>query len=386
MKVTNDAVVFPDLLLPEERKALDGLFESDATLAAADREWQQVRSALRCHYESCLPDRNLFVAYALREGGYSEALSDGEARILEQAAPAIAQLIREHPGLGDAVRRIQADARAFEQCWEEGCVDAHPRRGRVDRSAIASRRRIRARWPWRAAVGVAFLAFLAVIVSVLLRDSGLQTLRTSPGETRVVELTDGSTVRLMEDSELKYGSIGGSLAAGRRVMLEGRAYFEVTPGQQPFTVETSTAVATVLGTKFGVDAAPGVTEVILTTGHVTLAPKSSPTRMVSLQPGQMSRVAEGALPTTPSQVNVTRELAWTGLFIFASTPLREITSSLSEAYGVPVTSVDALQGEQVTGTFERDRPLQETLTAVAATLGARVEGDARLGYRLVPVI
>ncbi|HET6567294.1 MAG TPA: FecR domain-containing protein [Rhodothermales bacterium] len=386
MKENNDAVVFSELLSPEDREALAGLFESDAALAEAGRQWRQVRAAVRSRYRACLPERDLFVAYVLRDAGYGDALSDAEARVLEQSAPAIARLVEAHPGLADAARRIQADAAVFEQAWDACWREAHPRHGRTDRRAVPSGRRTRARWPWRIAVGVSSLVFLAIVISVLLRDSGLQTVRTAQGEMRVVALADGSTVRLLGGSELTYAGSERSLAGERRVRLEGRAYFEVVPGEQVFTVETPTAVTTVLGTKFGVTARPEVTEVVLTTGHVALAPKSAPRRMVSLEPGQMSRVAEGALPTTPSDVDVTEALAWTGLFIFTDTPLREITSTLSDAYGVEVASTETLQGEEVTGTFERARPLQETLDALAATLGAKVEGDATHGYRLIPAI
>ncbi|RMF55430.1 MAG: DUF4974 domain-containing protein, partial [Bacteroidetes bacterium] len=143
-----------------------------------------------------------------------------------------------------------------------------------------------------------------------------------------------------------------------------------------------TALTTVLGTQFGVQAGDEATEVVLVSGRVALAPRAVPEQFVVLEPGQMSRVAAGALPATPVAVDLSAALAWTGQFFFRATPLPEALAQLSDHYGVPVTYTPALADEAISGTFEHEQPLEEILQALAATLGAEVRRQGT-GYVLV---
>jgi ferric-dicitrate binding protein FerR (iron transport regulator) len=152
----------------------------------------------------------------------------------------------------------------------------------------------------------------------------------------------------------------------------------------PFVVETPTATATVLGTQFGVTARPDTTEVVLAAGSVRVDDVGDgPDDGVVLAPGERSWVASGAAPAAPEPVDLTGALEWTGLFVFRSLPLDTIADRLSRRYDVTITVDAALADEPVTGTFERDQPVEEVLGALTATLGATLEtGDD--GYRIVP--
>ena len=102
---------------------------------------------------------------------------------------------------------------------------------------------------------------------------------------------------------------------------------------------------------------------------------------VVLGPGQMSRMAAG-VPSDPVSVRVHERLAWTGLFLFRTTPVRDILPVLSAHYGAAISAEEGLLDERVTGRFAQDESLAETLDIVALAIAAAVEPDAA-GYRIV---
>jgi ferric-dicitrate binding protein FerR (iron transport regulator) len=152
-----------------------------------------------------------------------------------------------------------------------------------------------------------------------------------------------------------------------------------------FVVETPTATATVLGTQFGVATRADTTEVVLATGSVRVDNTDDKADGgVVLEPGQRSWVTAGTAPASPESVDLTRALEWTGLFVFRSLPINTIADRLSRRHDVQIAVAPSLSGEPVTGTFEREQPVEEVLGALAATLGAEVQTDADGQYRLVP--
>ena len=79
------------------------------------------------------------------------------------------------------------------------------------------------------------------------------TENTRTGETRLIELPDGSVVTLASNSELTY-EINKT---NRNIQLSGHASFEVARNENaPFTVNANDIDVTVLGTGFDVDAFP----------------------------------------------------------------------------------------------------------------------------------
>jgi ferric-dicitrate binding protein FerR (iron transport regulator) len=216
------------------------------------------------------------------------------------------------------------------------------------------------------------------------RDRSLVTLEVAEGQTQVVTLADGSTVRVLGGSRLTYADPDAATPFNRRVHLDGRAFFEVVPGQQGFTVETPSGVTTVLGTSFGIQADAAAMDVVLASGRVAVASRSAPDQVVVLEPGQRSRVAANARPTTPEPIELTEALTWTGLFVFRATPLRTVAERLQAHYEVPVQVVPTLADERVTGTFEQEQPLTQVLRVLATTVDAEVRGDSKAGYILAP--
>ncbi len=384
MNDVQDALVFYDALTPQQRQALQTAIETDPALGEALARWQQVRAELRSQLESCIPDRCLLVLYALDAEGYRECITSREREALEVARPALERAMQAHPALIDIVLRIQAEHSAFDRAWEDAFKEPLVRPGRDRAASPPIRRRSSGlRWAWRAGSLIAVFAFAALLVLLVQRDRNTVTVQTASGEMKRIELADGSVVRLGSESQLSYADPGQDSPFGRRVRLQGRAFFEVAQGGQSFTVETSDALTTVLGTTFSVRADEAGTEVVLATGKVALAPREMQERIVVLQPGEMSRVAPGALASTPAPVELSEALEWTGLLVFRATPVADIAGRLSDLYGASVKVSPALQEQEVTGTFEQTQTVDEILQALALTLGAEVRADGFGDYTLL---
>lgn len=210
------------------------------------------------------------------------------------------------------------------------------------------------------------------------------TVRTAVAEVRTVELPDGSSVRLLGDSRLTYATDAMVEDGQRRVEFEGRAFFDIVPRSERFLLVTPDAQVTVLGTSFGARTAGEGTEVVLVEGSLRLSGRRAPDKAVLLAPGQMSRMTSAGVPSRPVSIPVHEHLAWTGLFVFHATPVRDILPVLSAHYGVGISADETLLDERVTGRFAQEESLAGTLDIVALAIGAAVAPDKSEsdGYRL----
>jgi transmembrane sensor len=388
MNDSYDPTLF-EALDPAERDALQRALGEDADAAEALELWRALRARLGADLRRDVPDAELLVLFALSEADPRALAPEEEARLIA-ARPALERAIAAHPALDDVVRRVRADHKAFESAWaEEAPVaepaaqpEARPQQRAADRPAARSARRTPSRWAWRSAVSVAAVVFAALLIFLFQRDAGFDTYATSDDETRTVALDDGSTIVLAEASRLMVETDDDG---ERRVRLTGEALFEVIPNGEPFIVETATAITTVLGTTFGVDANEIETEVVLANGSVKVATRIDPDQSVRLEPGQRSRVVGGQPPEPPTRADVVATLEWTGTWYFHNAPADEVATRFSDHYGVPIVLNPALASIRVGGAYSADRPVEESLQALAVSLGARIEGTTDSGYQIVPI-
>lgn len=381
--------LFIDELSGDEQRALQERLAKHPELVEELRHWEQARAVLRERLARRIPDRELLVLLALDGDQAGAALTDAECERVRAARDELDSALEAHPALHDVVRRIREERDDFAAMWDQHFGPA-PRERAGDRRAARREDRAPAHRTrtWRSVLGrvgaaVAVLAFAAIVTLLVQRDAGMVVVEVPEGTTRVVELADGTTVRLQGGARLTYPEEATAAVVPRRTRLSGRAFFDVVPGQSSFIVETPTAQATVLGTSFGVVADAGVTEVVLATGRLALAPRGADDRAVVLEPGQMSRVVEASLPTAPEDIDVSSALGWVDLFFFDRTPVPVIADRLADHYEVTIVVAAELREERVTGTFEKERGVEEILRVVAATLGADVE-PIDGGYRLQP--
>jgi len=383
----HESILFFDDLTPAQQEALRRAFAQDPALAETYAQWEQVRAAVRRSLHAHIPNRRVFVLYALEASGHGEVLSDEDRQTLATARSRLDEAVEAHPALADVIGQCGAACDDFEAAWAQHFeAEARVVPAAAPRQPARSSRPVRSvmRWSWRVAAVVAVVAFGAVLALVLQRDRGLTTVTVAEGAVELVELADGSTVRLLGGSTLTYAAPAQATAFNRRVALTGRAFFDIVRDRQGFTVETPTALTTVLGTTFGIQAEEAVMEVVLATGSLSVASKEAREQVVVLQPGQMSRVVRNALPSAPAPVDVAEALEWTGLFLFQATPLGEAAARLSERYGVRVTVAPSLTAEGVTGTFAGEASLTQILNTLAATLDAVVQGNETDGYTIAP--
>lgn len=403
MEDTYEALLFYDELSPTQREQLRDRMDDDPDLTEAFVQWRQIHEHVRRRFHEAMPSRRLLVLYALDDAGHTDILSEDERTALEEARASIDEALEAHPSLRDVVARIQDEQSDFEAMWAERMseevesqvrVETDGEATRADRSSESRTRTARSprppardksrRWTRRAAVGAMVAAVIALVVVVWPSGSDRTTVQVAEGETNVVELQDGSRVRLVGESELTYAS--GEAFDRRVVLRHGRVFFDVQgeASGTPFVVTTPTATTTVLGTQFGMEADAEQTSVVLAEGRVEVGTAdNSDAKAVVLSPGQRSRVDRGGTPTPPEAVNVTEALEWTGLFVFRATPTKQIVEQLRRHYDVEVTVASVLRTEAVTGTFEREQPVDQVLNAIATTLGADVQGNATDGFRLV---
>ncbi len=393
MEDRHDDIIFFEGLSPERREAVRNAIRKDDDLARTFAQWRQIRVALREQLHTQVPDRRLLVLYALADAGHGDVLSTDERAELRSARAGIERALGMHPGLDDAVQRIQDDQEAFDSAWaahfaSQEDTELSTGRRAADRGARAPRSQrsgsTARQWAWRVGA-VAAVVVLAVASVLMFSEGASQTVvATGPGEVQQVDLADGSTVRLMADSRLAYTPSRTADDFNRQVTLDaGRAFFEVTTSARPFVVETPTARTTVLGTSFGVEAQSDETRVVLADGRIEVASRTASDAPVALQPGQSSRVSRDAAPTAPEAVDVAEALRWTQLFLFRDTSMDRIASRLAQHYQTPVAVDAALRDQAVTGTFEHEQPLPDVLEALAATLNAQVVATES-GYRLQP--
>lgn len=397
MEDVYETLLFDDT--PTEQPAVRRRLEEDPELARAWAHWCAVRARIRDRLNDRLPESRLLVLYALETAGHASTLSTAEQEALAAARDDIEQALEAVPALSTVVGAIQDDQEAFEETWAtqvDGTTSAYPppdaesrSADRADRAPRSSARRSRSalqRWTRRAAVAVLLVGAAVLATLYWPRGEALTTVTVDEGEMRMVDLADGTTVRLAGGTTLSYPANLADAEARRVTLREGRAFFDVQRrGDGPsFAVETPTATATVLGTQFGVLTGADTTAVVLAEGQVEVGAGAADAAPVTLEPGQRSRVQRGQSPTSPAAVDLTSALDWTGLLVFRSTPMKAVADRLRRQYEATVSVAPALQEELVSGTFEQEQSIEEILGTLAKTLDADVQSTGSGQYQLVP--
>ena len=164
-------------------------------------------------------------------------------------------------------------------------------------------------------------------------------IRTAYGQTRTVQLADGSEVILNGNSQLRYASSGQDTATLREVWLEGEAYFSVvhTATDQKFIVHLNEIEIEVLGTEFNVQDWPGKTQVVLSEGKVRLQAKhATQTDTVVMQPGDLVAFTQDQA-FSRKEVQPETYSSWIkGLLTFDQATLDEVIAVLENNYGYQV--------------------------------------------------
>lgn len=178
---------------------------------------------------------------------------------------------------------------------------------------------------------------------------------TRYGQTREVQLPDGSTVTLNANSTLRHATVWNATSP-REVWLEGEAYFSVKhqPNHQRFRVHTTGNFnVEVLGTKFTVYRRHAQQRVVLLAGKVRVDFNDAQQSDVVLKPGELLQTAD-AKPKQVVHKTVeapTYAAFATNKLVLDDTPIAELAIQLRDIYGVEVVIRDpALNQQTITGT------------------------------------
>lgn len=210
-------------------------------------------------------------------------------------------------------------------------------------------------WNWQ--YGTALLATACLLLllvnplSILLRAD----FSTGIGETRKLQLADGSSVYLNSDSAL---AVNITPTSRQLNLLKGEAFFNVSPDRErPFSVLAGKGTTTALGTAFNIRNLAEGAEISVTEHSVAVSFNGDTPAIVS--EGQRVSYAENTGPGRPSEVDAHSVTAWQrGKFIFQNKPLGEVIAELNRYHrGLLRITDSGIVDQRVSGVFRIDQPL-----------------------------
>ncbi|MGI4870854.1 MAG: FecR family protein [Janthinobacterium lividum] len=179
---------------------------------------------------------------------------------------------------------------------------------------------------------------------------------TGYGQTRIVQLPDGSEVTLNAHSSVRYAA-SADAEKPREVWLDGEAFFSVkhTIDNQRFLVHTTGGFnVEVLGTKFTVYRRHEQARVVLISGKVRVDFADSTKHDVILKPGELLQTADNKPQIVVHKAVKAAAYATfaTDKMSFDATSLADLATRLQDTYGVEVVVASpALNQRKFTGTF-----------------------------------
>ncbi|AEI47312.1 FecR family protein [Runella slithyformis] len=200
-------------------------------------------------------------------------------------------------------------------------------------------------------------------------------------KTMLLQLSDGSIVKLEKNSRLKYPAEFGE--SKREVHLEGGAFFEVQKNpKRPFLVFANGLVTRVLGTSFHVKAYqkdPNVT-VAVRSGRVSVYADHRDTQQdpeakgVVLTPNQqavfhrMKATISKIVVESPVLLLPPAEIA---RFVFEEAPATEVFAALEKSYGIEVVFDEEVLKDCTLTINLTDENLFQKLEVICKVLDAR---------------
>jgi len=188
-----------------------------------------------------------------------------------------------------------------------------------------------------------FAAFFALAFSIgwfvqlLVKadDGGMQTLKVRPGSCVELMLADGSHVWLNANTSFSYpASFRGKQ---RKVTLSGEGYFEVSPSDIPFVVQTEKYDVKALGTTFNINAYPE-NEAFTTSlleGSVSIQPHDASGETILLRPDQYVSLIGNQFQK--GEINDYNHFLWrNGILYFDEDTFHDIIKTLEKYFHLQI--------------------------------------------------
>jgi transmembrane sensor len=255
------------------------------------------------------------------------------------------RLWRQSPGSRSAYDAVDAQWRAMAALRGQPEVDLAVA-GALARGTAGRSRPARLASVLIGAVAAAGLIAVAVGGYAFLNRGALST---GVGEQRIVQLADGSTVRLDTDSRIVLRFAAGE----RHVDLDrGQAFFEVAHDpSRPFIVRAGDTTVRAVGTRFDVRRDGGQVRAVLVEGVVQVR-MGDAARVWTLQAGQQITSGNGA--PQAGEADVQAATGWTsGHIVFEAVPLGAAVAEVNRYSRRKVRLDDAtFASVPVTGVFD----------------------------------
>lgn len=233
----------------------------------------------------------------------------------------------------------------------------------------------------KVAASVVFLVIsLTVFMTIEFWHQPVTTYTTTGVEQRIIDLPDGSEVRLNINSAISFTE--GFAKKDRQINLEGEAYFDVAKDpDKPFIVKVKDVEVQAIGTAFNVK--EGTIEDI----QVAVEEGIVSFRARNMKKGDEAKLAEGEmgwLSGSRDEIRIERGavdnyLSWMhGKLTFDDMPLHKVIDQLEHIYGIEGELQDSAAIASIRLTSQTERTsLNEVLDKIAISLDItyRKEGD-----------
>lgn len=195
-------------------------------------------------------------------------------------------------------------------------------------------------------LGGAIAASLLLFVTFLLLPgtSGDQLYTTAPGETRLIALDDGSTVKLAGGSQIAILDGGG-----RQARLEaGQALFTIRhDDSKPFTLTVGSETLVDAGTVFDVRMKAGGLDLAVSEGAVIINPAAQALRIDAGKKAVLQRGGYSVSAIDPAEVG-----EWSrGRITFVAASPAEVADELTRATGIAFAADSAAADMQLSGSI-----------------------------------
>lgn len=280
------------------------------------------------------------------------------------------ELIEKEPGLQDE-KRYEALLQKIDQSRRKTVRDMHPHQSKTNHTL---------RW-----IGIA--ASILIVLSVGLYW-GMNSFKPSesPVSTslatmsfsgkQVVNLPDGSTVVLNENSQLSYTEAFGQEA--RAIDFSGEGYFDIEhDSNRPFVVNTGAVKTTVLGTAFNLKAyeEQSNVEVTVTRGEVAVGDERGV--FDHILPRQQLVVNKATHEFNMKNVDLDRVLAWQKDFlIIDAMTVKNAAELIAKKHQVDIAiENNAVKNCEISASFMKGESLEQILRVVCGVLQAEYSID-----------
>ncbi|WMJ72973.1 DUF4974 domain-containing protein [Cytophagaceae bacterium ABcell3] len=225
------------------------------------------------------------------------------------------------------------------------------------------------------AASLVLLLSVSYVVHNYINSENLISVHTPAGETRVLDLSDGSRITMNENSTISYSS--GFNSDNRLVRLDGEAFFEVARAEgKRFTVYAGNSITEVIGTAFNIKTFKDSVAIHVSSGKVAFAHKDKQDA-IFLKPGQQATLNTAHVTPVKEPVRDINYSAWKSRKLsFDNMPLEEIARALEAYFKVNISiRTGELQNCRFTASFDNPQ-LEEVLDVLSLTGNIDIEKEA----------